>query len=307
VHDTCDLELDASGMPYVAFRACKGCSSADAVAPVVLKYEAGRWVPLPVPGLIPTTKHAPLVVGTDGTPHLLVDDAIVSFDGTRWAERVPRVPGSITQARNFEIDRSEWFVVTVYDNSLLSVMGFDGATWRVLGNMVPSDPQGERLTLGGDTLWLAHTVDRGTPAALLFVRRFSGSAWSIVLDLDPFSSAEFAVTPSETIYVARQETSPGPVIVTEGQGASWIEILNMPMFSAPNLQIGPNGVLYAAALMDGFVNLSAWDGTKWADWDPEGLGTGSHVPALRIVERAGRVVPYLCFARGTNVAVMKYE
>jgi hypothetical protein len=307
VHDACDLELDSNGTPYVAFRACKGCNSTSAVSPVVLKYDAGKWVALPALGLIPTTIHAPLVVSTDGAPHLLVENAVLSFDGTRWTERVPRVPGSITQARNFELDAGDRFVVTVYDasKSELSVLGYEGTTWRVLGNVMPSEPNRDRLTRGGNTLWLAHTTGTATP--LLLLRRFDGTAWSIVLDLDALASAEFAVTSAETMYVARQEKSPGPVLVIEGRGSLWTEILNVSMFGTPSLRIGPNGILYSATLMDGFVNLSDWDGSKWTDWDREGLGTGSHVPALRVAERAGRIVPYLCYASGTDLNVMTYE
>jgi hypothetical protein len=309
VHDTCDLEIDSNGTPYVAFRGCKGCRSTDAAPPVVLRYDAGKWAALPAQGLLPTTKHAPLVIGTDGTPHLLIDNAVLSFDGTKWVERGPRVPGSISEARNFELDASNRFLVPVYDSasSQLSVVRYETTTWRVLGNVMTSDPQGDRLTRGGDVFWLAHTVDGGSSAPMLEVRRFDGSAWSIVLELDAFESAEFAVTASETTYVARQVNSLGPVIMTEGHGASWVEILNAPMISAPNLRIGPDGSLYAATLLDGYVNLSAWDGSKWTDWERDGLATGSHVPVLRLIARAGRVVPYLCYASGTDLNVMTYE
>lgn len=310
VRDTCDLELDSNGAPFVAFRSCHACTSTSAVPPVVLKYDGSKWQPLPAQGLPSTTIHAPLVVSSDGAPHLLVDQSVLSFDGARWTERAPTIPAGLTPDRNFEIDASDQFAVTTFNAALaqISVLRFESATWRTLGSALTSNSAGERLTLGGTDLWLAHSNGAGSfPGGTTLVRRFDGLGWPVVQQLNASEFFEFAVTSGGTIYAASQNGSPAPVSVTESSGGTSTEILNTTMLATPDLRVGPDGSLYSASLMDGFVNLSSWDGSKWTDWDNAGLDTASQVPALRIAERSGRIVPYLCFTRGLGLVVMKYE
>jgi hypothetical protein len=301
-----DLEIAPDGTPYVAFLACGQCDAQTrAWVPAVQRFD-GSWHALPIDGLPATIASVPeLAIGDDGTLHLVTDVQVSSFDGRAWRALSSDLPRTTTDQVNFQIDDDGVFWTTLWDESRqgISVVRWTGTGWETFGPAVSGDITSMRLVVGPGGPYLAHAA---VDAASVSVRHFPDENGDWASEDFLGVRVELAQAQSGELYVAVWR-APDQVTVLSGAAGALVFLGTLrASWRAPGLQVAPDGAPHVVYLLDDFVNVNRWDGTKFVDVDSSAIGNGTG-PVLRLLGLDGSIVPFVAFQFGAALKVKKYE
>jgi len=317
ISPTFDFKIAADGAPHIAGLTCDAaCNEQGGLGvPFVARYVDDSWVTLTQEGLPRSYFFPLLLIGRDGTLHLLSDGMSSSFDGTTWAQRFPPVPGDGLAGSTVVEDEEGRIVTTIREDTdgsvpaELSVVRLEGSTWTALGSKLPGELNLNSLVVRDETLCIAH-VHWYETGYLGPLSCFDGSEWATVKEFQSNLAGGVGIGPDGAFYVAPWDGL--LMTVMEGKRARWSEIGSLFATHA-QLAVSKNRTVFVlvTSLERNTSMVAAWrpDTREWSYYTTEGLD-GSVRPLLAIGDDGDEPVPYLAYQIYDPVAsfkVVKHE
>lgn len=326
--DYININLDASGIIYIAFR--------DEVSKkaTMMMFDGVSWINVGTGSMSPGNAwYIDMAIDNNGKPYIAFTDStnsqkasVMSYDGAAWNYvGASGITPTFSNELSLVIDTTGWPVISYgeapyfYGYGNASVMRFDGSNWNYLSDHAFSQGPAYSTQLDvspSGTLVVAINDHRNNRKPM--VSWYDGTNWiaagqsGISPGFAPYTST--AVDPSGNIYVAFEDMNNGSkvsVMVYNGTAWNYLGSSALSNASSTNIKLmcSHSGDVYLFYQLDGprQINVQKYSGGTWAALPSPGgtNNTSSYEP--RFSEDDTLYIAFSDTAHSNSVSVKKFN